>query len=191
MWDVVAQLTRIQGWKPDLLLVSAVGKSPVMVTKNFNQLGFAIPIMYSHSNASPFFLELLGSEYRQKPRYYFPGLAIHIWDLPDSYPQKAVCKAVTERNRGWLAGRDVLANLVSSPGAGKTTLLERTILDLGGVVVPGARGRPGDSQRMRSTRIQATGCRVVQVNTGVGCHLDAAMVVRDCNCSIRPLSQLS
>ena len=27
-------------------------------------------------------------------------------------------------------------------------------------------------------RIQATGCRVVQVNTGVGCHLDAAMVAR-------------
>src|SRR5262249_31728920 len=37
-----------------------------------------------------------------------------------------------ERNRGWLAGRNILAlNLVSSPGAGKTTLLERTIGDLG------------------------------------------------------------
>src|SRR4051812_18955241 len=33
-------------------------------------------------------------------------------------------------NRGWLAGREILAlNLVSSPGAGKTTLLERTIRD--------------------------------------------------------------
>src|SRR6266508_842453 len=31
---------------------------------------------------------------------------------------------LAERNRGWLAGRDILAlNLVSSPGAGKTTLL--------------------------------------------------------------------
>src|SRR5262249_11537343 len=27
-------------------------------------------------------------------------------------------------------------------------------------------------------RIQATGCRVVQINTGTGCHLDAAMVAR-------------
>ena len=27
-------------------------------------------------------------------------------------------------------------------------------------------------------RIRATGCRVVQINTGTGCHLDAAMVSR-------------
>src|SRR4051794_31852896 len=39
---------------------------------------------------------------------------------------------LAERNRGWLAGRGIVAlNLVSSPGAGKTTLLERTIRDLG------------------------------------------------------------
>src|SRR5689334_14905434 len=39
---------------------------------------------------------------------------------------------LAERNRGWFAGRNVLAlNLVSSPGSGKTTLLERTIRDLG------------------------------------------------------------
>ncbi len=35
-----------------------------------------------------------------------------------------------ERNRGWFAGRGILAlNLMSSPGAGKATLLERTIRD--------------------------------------------------------------
>jgi hypothetical protein len=34
------------------------------------------------------------------------------------------------RNRGWLAGRDIVAlNLVSSPGSGKTTLLERALRD--------------------------------------------------------------
>src|SRR5262245_26995934 len=38
---------------------------------------------------------------------------------------------LAERNRGWLAGRNILAlNLVSAPGAGKTTLLERTLRDL-------------------------------------------------------------
>ena len=37
---------------------------------------------------------------------------------------------LAERNRGWFAGREVLAlNLMSSPGAGKTSLLERTIRD--------------------------------------------------------------
>jgi hydrogenase nickel incorporation protein HypB len=85
---------------------------------------------------------------------------------------------LAEHNRGWLAGRKILAlNLVSSPGAGKTTLLERTIRDLG-------RELPlhvieGDQQTLNDARrIQATGCRVVQINTGTACHLDAAMVGR-------------
>ena len=45
---------------------------------------------------------------------------------------------LAERNRGWFAGRGILAlNLMSSPGAGKTTLLERTIRDLGGALAIG------------------------------------------------------
>ena len=85
---------------------------------------------------------------------------------------------IAERNRGWLAGREVLAfNLVSSPGAGKTTLLERTIRDLGKdrqiAVIEGDQETLNDAERIR-----ATGCRVVQINTGTGCHLDAAMTAR-------------
>jgi hydrogenase nickel incorporation protein HypB len=85
---------------------------------------------------------------------------------------------LAERNRGWLAGRDILAlNLVSSPGSGKTTLLERTIRDLAGAlplsVIEGDQETLNDAERIR-----ATGCRVVQINTGSGCHLDAAMVAR-------------
>ncbi len=85
---------------------------------------------------------------------------------------------LAERNRGWLAGREILAlNLVSSPGAGKTTLLERTIRDLSGElplsVIEGDQETLNDAER-----IQATGCRVVQINTGTGCHLDAAMLAR-------------
>jgi len=86
-----------------------------------------------------------------------------------------------ERNRGWLDGRGILAlNLVSSPGAGKTTLLERTIRDLGGElslnVIEGDQETANDAERIR-----ATGCRVVQINTGTGCHLDATMVSRGLN----------
>jgi hydrogenase nickel incorporation protein HypB len=37
----------------------------------------------------------------------------------------------------------------------------------------------GDQQTLNDARrIQATGCRVVQINTGTACHLDAAMVGR-------------
>jgi hydrogenase nickel incorporation protein HypB len=82
------------------------------------------------------------------------------------------------RNRGWFEGRNILAlNLVSSPGAGKTTLLERTIRDLSGSfpisVVEGDQETLNDAERIR-----ATGCPVVQINTGAGCHLEAEMLAR-------------
>ncbi|CAE6715843.1 Urease accessory protein UreG [Paraburkholderia domus] len=85
---------------------------------------------------------------------------------------------LAERNRGWLAGRSIFAlNLMSSPGAGKTTLLERTIHDLGATlplaVIEGDQATLNDAERIR-----ATGARVVQVNTGTGCHLDAEMASR-------------
>jgi hydrogenase nickel incorporation protein HypB len=85
---------------------------------------------------------------------------------------------LAERNRGWLAGRNIAAiNLMSSPGSGKTTLLERTIGALGhelGIhVVEGDQATLNDAQR-----IEAAGCKVVQVNTGTGCHLEADMFAR-------------
>ncbi len=85
---------------------------------------------------------------------------------------------LAERNRGWFEGRNILAlNLVSSPGSGKTTLLERTITDLGTElpisVIEGDQETINDAER-----IQATGCKVVQINTGSGCHLEADMLAR-------------
>jgi hydrogenase nickel incorporation protein HypB len=79
-------------------------------------------------------------------------------------------------NRKHLADRDILAvNLMSSPGSGKTTLLERTIRDTAVrrpvAVVEGDQETPLDADRIRRT-----GCAVVQVNTGAGCHLDAGML---------------
>ena len=85
---------------------------------------------------------------------------------------------IAERNRGWFAGRGVLAlNLMSSPGSGKTTLLVRTLQDLGGeiamAVVEGDQETSADAERIR-----ATGARAVQINTGAGCHLEADMLER-------------
>jgi hydrogenase nickel incorporation protein HypB len=86
--------------------------------------------------------------------------------------------AIAAEVRARLAARGILAlNLVSSPGAGKTTLLERTIRALAGrlpiAVVEGDQATSNDAERIR-----ATGTPAVQVNTGKGCHLDAAMVAR-------------
>jgi hydrogenase nickel incorporation protein HypB len=80
------------------------------------------------------------------------------------------------QNRREFADRGIHAvNLMSSPGSGKTTLLVRTLGDLGAeldiCVVEGDQETLLDAER-----IGATGARVVQVNTGAGCHLDAAMM---------------
>lgn len=82
------------------------------------------------------------------------------------------------RNREWLANRNIFAvNLMSSPGSGKTTLLERTVREV-------TRSTPvsvieGDQETaLDSWRLRAAGCRTLQVNTGTGCHLDAAMMAR-------------
>jgi len=85
---------------------------------------------------------------------------------------------LAERNRGWLEARDTVAvNLMSSPGSGKTTLLERTIREAGqGIPISVVEG--DQATLLDANRIRATGCRVVQVNTGAGCHLDADMVRR-------------
>ena len=87
-------------------------------------------------------------------------------------------RLLAERNRGWLQGREIFAvNLMSSPGSGKTTLLERTVRDLGKETVVSV--IEGDQEtRLDAERIRATGARVVQINTGTGCHLDAQMLGR-------------
>jgi hydrogenase nickel incorporation protein HypB len=82
------------------------------------------------------------------------------------------------QNRGWFKGRNILAlNLMSSPGAGKTTLLTRTINDLKHQfsisVIEGDQETTNDAEK-----IKETGCKVVQINTGTGCHLDASMIER-------------
>jgi len=83
---------------------------------------------------------------------------------------------LAQRNRDWLAGQGILAlNLMSSPGSGKTTLLERTVRDLAGELPISV--LEGDQETLLDAdRIASTGARVVQINTGAGCHLDAEMV---------------
>ena len=83
---------------------------------------------------------------------------------------------LAERNRGYFEAKNIFTlNLVSSPGSGKTCLLERTIKESGKelkfYIIE------GDQQTMiDAERIEATGTPVVQVNTGMGCHLDSDMI---------------
>jgi hydrogenase nickel incorporation protein HypB len=106
-----------------------------------------------------------------------PHPHLHLHTETITLEQKVLAKndLLAAQNRAWLADRGILAiNVMSSPGAGKTTLLERTIRDT-------AERRPvavieGDQEtRLDADRIRRAGSAVVQVNTGAGCHLDAAM----------------
>lgn len=82
---------------------------------------------------------------------------------------------IAGRNRRQLEEKGILAlNLVSSPGSGKTTLLVETLRrmkDNGTGVIEGDQETDNDAARIRET-----GVRAIQVNTGTGCHLDAAVV---------------
>jgi hydrogenase nickel incorporation protein HypB len=114
-----------------------------------------------------------------------PAGELHSLPAPDGprtieLQQKVLAKndALAAGNRAWLAGRGILAvNLMSSPGAGKTTLLEATMRGMAGrasiSVVEG-----DQETALDASRILAAGSKVVQVNTGVGCHLDADMLSR-------------
>jgi len=108
----------------------------------------------------------------------------HDHDHPHTHPHARTLEAdllakndrIAAATRRALRERRILAlNLVSSPGAGKTTLLERTIRDLSRDraigVIEGDQATSNDADRIR-----ATGAAAIQINTGTGCHLDAAMV---------------
>ena len=113
------------------------------------------------------------------------GGHVHVLESPDTertiqLQQKVLAKndEIAETNRQWLHDRGILAvNLMSSPGSGKTTLLERTTRELTGKMSISV--IEGDQETaLDARRIQAAGSRVVQINTGVGCHLDADMVAQ-------------
>lgn len=83
---------------------------------------------------------------------------------------------IAEQNRGYFRARGIRAiNLVSSPGSGKTSLLEKTLQEIKGelpvYVIEGDQTSMQDAER-----IAALGVESIQINTGDGCHLDAAMI---------------
>ena len=85
---------------------------------------------------------------------------------------------IAAHNREHFERRGVLCvNLISAPGSGKTALLERMIADWRNA--PPAKVIQGDLKTENdANRIRRAGLEAIQVNTGQGCHLDAAMIHR-------------
>ncbi|MEW6277335.1 MAG: hydrogenase nickel incorporation protein HypB [Candidatus Eremiobacterota bacterium] len=104
-----------------------------------------------------------------------PPLAPATTVLPVDLRLTSLNDRKAEENRAFLASRGLFAvNLLGSPGSGKTALLESTLRS--GVplsVVEGDQATERDADRIR-----AAGGRVVTLNTGTGCHLEAGMVGR-------------
>jgi hydrogenase nickel incorporation protein HypB len=79
-------------------------------------------------------------------------------------------------NRAHFAAKKIFViNLMGSPGAGKTALLEATLNKWGNsakvAVIEGDQSTDRDSARIRGA-----GATAFQVETGLGCHLDAAQI---------------
>ena len=82
--------------------------------------------------------------------------------------------AFAAENRGFFKEYGIFAaNVISSPGSGKTTLLEQ----MAGILGNDLAVIEGDVQTRRDAeRIEKTGCRVHQIETGGACHLNARSV---------------
>lgn len=91
--DMTAQLTKIRA-VPGLQAVLNPGFGPgaAITTRNFNQLGFTVPLYQSHGVASNAFIELAGAKAAEGVR--LPGTALLVADqLPANDPQKTVVMA--------------------------------------------------------------------------------------------------
>jgi branched-chain amino acid transport system substrate-binding protein len=93
--DMTPQLTKIRSLPAQAVICWGVGPAPALVAKNMKQLAFTIPLIQSHGAASKKFIELAGDA---AEGIIMPAGKLVIWQqLPDSDPQKAVCKEYAEK----------------------------------------------------------------------------------------------
>jgi branched-chain amino acid transport system substrate-binding protein len=93
--DMTPQLTKIRSLPAQAVICWGVGPAPALVAKNMKQLGFAIPLIQSHGAASKKFIELAGDA---AEGIILPAGKLVIYQqLPDTDPQKAVCKEYAEK----------------------------------------------------------------------------------------------
>ena len=91
--DMTPQLTNIRN-KPGIqaILNSGFGQGPATITRNYTQLGLALPLYQSHGVATNAFIELAGAKNAEGVR--LPGTALLVGELLDpADPQKPVVLA--------------------------------------------------------------------------------------------------
>jgi branched-chain amino acid transport system substrate-binding protein len=93
--DMTPQLTKIRTLPAQAVICWGVGPAPALVAKNMKQLGLTIPLIQSHGAASKKFIELAGDA---AEGIIMPAGKLVIYQqLPNTDPQKAVCKEYAEK----------------------------------------------------------------------------------------------
>ncbi len=93
--DMSPQLTKIKGTPAQAVICWGTGPAPALVAKNLKQLGLTLPLIQSHGAASKKFIELAGEA---AAGVIMPAGKLAIYQqLPDSDPQKAVCREYAEK----------------------------------------------------------------------------------------------
>jgi branched-chain amino acid transport system substrate-binding protein len=93
--DMTPQLTKLRGTPAQAVICWGTGPAPALVAKNMKQLGITIPLVQSHGAASKKFIELAGDA---GEGIIMPAGKLTVWQqLPDTDPQKAVCKEYAEQ----------------------------------------------------------------------------------------------
>jgi branched-chain amino acid transport system substrate-binding protein len=93
--DMTPQLTKLRSTPAQAVICWGVGPAPALVAKNMKQLGLTILLIQSHGAASKKFIELAGEA---GEGIIMPAGKLVIYNqLPDSDPQKAVCKEYAEK----------------------------------------------------------------------------------------------
>ncbi|HOI93714.1 MAG TPA: ABC transporter substrate-binding protein [Syntrophobacter fumaroxidans] len=96
--DMTAQLTKVRSAQPEAVICWGTNPGPAVIARNFQQMGFKIPLYQSHGVASPKFVELAGEA---AENIVLPAGKILVTDqLPDSDPQKVVLKRYVEQFTG-------------------------------------------------------------------------------------------
>jgi hydrogenase nickel incorporation protein HypB len=95
-----------------------------------------------------------------------------------------------EQNRSWFTDKNIKTiNLMSSPGAGKTLLLEKTLelfpLTKKITIITGDQEESFDADRL-----SGKGATIKQLNTYSSCHLDAQMISKELNESVKANTDL-
>ena len=100
--DMTPQLTKLRGTPAQAVICWGIGPAPALVAKNMKQLGITLPLIQSHGAASKKFIELAGDA---GDGIIMPAGKLAVWQqLPDTDPQKAVCKEYAEKYQAKFKG---------------------------------------------------------------------------------------